>query len=324
VNTEARDIEQDLAGAFAAAGVEGFLHAVPIEGGAEVRYRAERLNHTASVGKVPILVALMRSVERGELALDQRVVVPAGSAAQLLGTLGSPRHPQQPPDPASGKTPGPTGLSVMKYPVEIALRDVAQLMIALSDNHSTDIVLSLVPPDKVTATMRELGLEKTTIAVTLAQLYQRAQARLQGAKSLEEAIERARSDPDFAAETAIWRSTAEEMTQLFSLIWNNRAASPELCAEMRGILYSQLRSHLAEGFPDGVAVGSKTGTTTTGIRNECGVVELPDGNAYAVAVFTRAESAPFRNPAADAAIGTAARLAIERLHGAPIAPAGAN
>ena len=38
----------------------------------------------------------------------------------------------------------------MKYPVEIALRDLAQLMIALSDNHSTDVVLCLVSPDRVT------------------------------------------------------------------------------------------------------------------------------------------------------------------------------
>jgi beta-lactamase class A len=43
------------------------------------------------------------------------------------------------------------------------------------------------------------------------------------------------------------------------------------------------------------------------------VVTYPDGRAYAVAVFTRAESLAQRQPAIDAAIGTAGRLAVEQL-----------
>jgi beta-lactamase class A len=43
------------------------------------------------------------------------------------------------------------------------------------------------------------------------------------------------------------------------------------------------------------------------------VVEYPDGSAYAVAVFTRGRRPAFTDPTADAAIGKAARLAVEFL-----------
>ena len=83
---------------------------------------------------------------------------------------------------------------------------------------------------------------------------------------------------------------------------------------MRAILKTQVWPHrLSSGFGDGVAIGAKTGTLI-GIRNEAGVVELPDGPRYAVCVFTRAfDWLPWKQPAADAVIGTAARLAIEEL-----------
>jgi beta-lactamase class A len=70
---------------------------------------------------------------------------------------------------------------------------------------------------------------------------------------------------------------------------------------------------LASGFPfDDVRVAGKTGTLPT-VRNEIGVVEYPDGGRYAVAVCTRSASTAFTLPAADAVIGTAARLAVEHL-----------
>lgn len=73
------------------------------------------------------------------------------------------------------------------------------------------------------------------------------------------------------------------------------------------------RHRLASGFPtDDVRVAGKTGTLLN-LRNEIGVVELPDGHRYAVAVFTRADSTAIRNAAAETAIGTAARLAIDQL-----------
>jgi beta-lactamase class A len=55
------------------------------------------------------------------------------------------------------------------------------------------------------------------------------------------------------------------------------------------------------------------------VRNEIGVIEQPDGPGYAVAVFTRAHR-PWQGEAAiNAAIGTAAAIAINALADGPAA-----
>src|SRR5579883_2360272 len=108
------------------------------------------------------------------------------------------------------------------------------------------------------------------------------------------------------------------MTKLLATIWQDQAATPAACAEMRRLLYSQVWPHrLRSGFGAGIRIGGKTGTLP-GIKNEVGVVEYPDGCRYAVAVYTRSTSVFEEEPtsslrAADLAIGTAARLAVEEL-----------
>jgi beta-lactamase class A len=103
------------------------------------------------------------------------------------------------------------------------------------------------------------------------------------------------------------------MSELLSLVWRDEAGPAEACAEVRRIMALQVWPHrLSSGFPDGVRVAGKTGTLVT-IRNEAGVVTYPDGGRYAVAVFTLASSLAFQQPAIDAAIGTAARMADDAL-----------
>jgi beta-lactamase class A len=103
------------------------------------------------------------------------------------------------------------------------------------------------------------------------------------------------------------------MTTLLSMIWRDEAGDAAACAEVRRIMALQVWPHrLSSGFPDGVTVAGKTGTLP-GIRNEVGVVTYPDGGRYAVAVFTRAHTYEGQRPEIDAAIGTAARLAVEEI-----------
>jgi beta-lactamase class A len=61
-------------------------------------------------------------------------------------------------------------------------------------------------------------------------------------------------------------------------------------------------------------VAGKTGTLPP-LRSEVGVVELPSGRRYAATVFTRSHRPTFSDPAADAVIGTTARLAVDHLSG---------
>jgi beta-lactamase class A len=288
---------EQLARVFAEAGVDGYLHAVDLDTGREVRHNAGEPVVMASTIKLGILVELFRRFDAGGLAPDGRVRVPA-----------------------AGRTPGPTGLSVMQHDVELSWRDLAQLMIAVSDNAATDVITERLGKDRINARLGELGLERTRVRFTCQELFDDLADDL-GITPAEMSTPGFRLDPDrlralrqLAPRTGN-PGTPEEVTRLLGMIWRDQAASAESCAEMRRILYTQVWPHrLSSGFGDGVRIGAKTGTLFT-VRNEAGVVELPDGGRCAVAVFTVAHDVRRRNHAADAVIGTAARRAVDELRG---------
>jgi beta-lactamase class A len=275
---------------FRHSGLDGHVHVLDIDSGAEVAVRGDTVCESASTAKVPILVALMRAVAAGVLSLDEQIEVPAGD-----------------------RTDGPTGLSSMSYPARLALGDIAHLMISISDNQATDLVLERVRPGQVTAAMRELGLTVTTLELTIKEAFAR----------FEELAEADQWPPEVPA----WRTTPAEMCRLLQAIWRDEAAPPELCEQMRKMLRCCVTSNgLTAELPLMVQAtsGRKTGTLValdgeTGAgsiaRNEVGVVEYPDGHRYAVAVFTREEGPDIttRVSTGTRALGTAARMAIEGL-----------
>jgi beta-lactamase class A len=287
----------ELGRAFAEAGVDGFLHAVDLDSGREVRHRADEPVVLASVVKIAVLVELFRRFDAGELAPADRVRV----------------------TPAE-RSPGPTGLSVMKDDVELSWQDLAQLMIAVSDNAATDVIIRRLGKERINATVRELGMERTVLRADCRELYDEVLEDL-GLALEELSSPGLRLDPDRVRACRQLTpehgnpSTPEEVTRLLGLVWRDEAASPESCAAMRRILYTQVWPHrLSSGFEDGVRIGAKTGTLFTA-RNEAGVVELPDGGRCAVAVFTVAHDTRRHHHAADAVIGTAARLAVDQVRG---------
>jgi beta-lactamase class A len=74
------------------------------------------------------------------------------------------------------------------------------------------------------------------------------------------------------------------------------------------------RQRLALGFPrHGFQVAAKSGSLLGVIRNEAGVITMPGGHRYAVAVFTRADRPYHNEHEINAAIGTAAARAVEYL-----------
>ena len=291
---DVEDVRAEMRQTVRAAGLEGFMHARDLAADREVGCCDTTVCATASVGKVSILVSLMQAVAAGEVDLAERVHV-----------ADAPR------------TGGPSGLSVLPDPVDLSLRAVAHLMMTVSDNHATDIILDRLTPERVTGTMRSLGLQVTTLDGTVRDLYARSHQRMQGVTDGDDALRRMRSDPDLNPATAAWRTTPAEITQLLQYIWRDQAAPPALCAEMRSIMRQCTASHgLVSGFPAPLqdSFARKTGTLT-GIRNEVGVVDYPDGGPYAVAVFTLADVADWKglDPHASIAIGRAARLMVDYL-----------
>lgn len=274
-----------VAEAFRRAGVAGWMHAADIDTGRETGAGADEPVVLASVFKLPLLAAFYRQVADGLLDPGEQVTVRAGD-----------------------RTPGSTGLSAMLDDARLSLRDLAYLMMAISDNTAGDILAAKVGLDAVNAMLTELGLTRTRVEQTGGELF---------AALSEDLGDASPDDPAAVARLRVLdpartnRGTPREMTRLLGMLWRDVLPGS---AEIRRLMGLQVWPHrLSSGFPyDDVAVSGKTGTLPT-IRNEVGVVEYPDGGRYAVAVFTRSFSTAAVQPKADAVIGTVARMAIDRL-----------
>lgn len=289
-----------ITAAAIAANCTVFAHARAIDTDEQIGVRAEEPVVAASVFKVPVLTEYVRQVHAGELDQTHRIRIPAGSASE-----------------------GSTGISVFLDDTEWSLRDLATSMITVSDNGATDIVTGLVGVDRVNATMTDLGLPGTALTgdcrslfVSMAEEMAEETAAHDG--DLEAALTAASAERIGALSVctplATNRTTPAEATRLLQLLWTDQAATPEACAEARRILGLQIWPHrLSSGFPrDDVTISGKTGTIGV-VRNEIGVVEFPDGGRFAVAVFLRCGSPTFRQPSADALIGTVAAALVDQL-----------
>jgi beta-lactamase class A len=288
-------ISQALAARFARADARGFVHARELATGAEVGLDADAPVSVASVIKVAFAIAFAREVAAGRLDGRERVEVPAELRLGGSGTAGFRDTPL------------------------ISLRDLARLMLTVSDNAATDIVLDRTGRDAVTAVLAELGLHATHLRSDMASMHRRVVAELGLDPDRDLDAQLAQADPD-AVRALAWldpayanAATPRDTTALLAAIWSDRAGPPQACAFVREVMGEQVSTQrLASGFGPEVAVAGKTGTLP-GVRNEAGVVALPDGRRVAVAVFTRCGSLADRNPAVDAAIGDTARMAVEAL-----------
>ncbi len=284
---------EEISRVFNQAGAAVFMHARDLDGAREFGISPDEPVVLASTFKIPVLVELARQADAGTISLTERITVPAAR-----------------------RTDGPTGLSVMLDDADLSVRDLAFWMMSVSDNTATDVLMErLGGADRINATMRELGFAQTHLTGDCKFLLDELSSQL-GLAALDwhevtaEAL-RACAGLQPAGSS---RSTPREMTALLAAIWNDQAASPDACAAMRRIMALQVWPHrLTSGFPDGVTIAAKTGTLP-GIRNEAGAVTTGDGRRYAVAIYTRARTFAYRLPAIDAAIGTAARLAIDSLN----------
>ncbi|MFE1952648.1 serine hydrolase [Streptomyces sp. NPDC059524] len=290
------EVTRALRELFADAGVRGWLHVADLRRPeAAVTLDPDERLPIASVYKVPLMVAFCRLADAGTLDPAQPVTL----------------------DPAR-RVAGPTGLSLLRDPVSMSLRDLVVMMMTVSDNTAADAVLRAVGPDVVEETCRALGLPDTQVRGGVTNTWARLVEET-GTGSLSAAMRRLASNDATVPEDVYdparkSSSTPADIARLLHAVWTDRAASPERCAFMREVMSRQAWHHrLASGFPyDGVRVAGKTGTLGS-LRHEAGVVELPDGATYTAVVFTQAARADSVLPRADAVIGAAARLSVEAL-----------
>jgi beta-lactamase class A len=237
----------------------------------------------ASTFKLPVLVELHAAARDGRLGWDQTVAVTPQDQHLGSGDL-TPLY-----DP-----PG----------VTLSMRNLANLMMMISDNSAADICLNKVGAASVTNRMRSLGVAGIRVDRTCQELILDYQGRDTAAlkdlarDDLREALRRdARPqtvEARFAADDRIAgdprdNATPNAMVALLERIWDGEAPDR---ASSDAILELLKRCRTGENrlrglLPRSTDVAHKTGTLG-GVVNDVGIVYLPgDAGHVAIAVMSK-------------------------------------
>lgn len=229
-------------------GITAAVCASRVDGTPIVTLRPDEAYYPASTIKVPIMVEVFRQAHLGRLALADPIELSPEDQVTGSGVL---QH----------LSPG----------IRLPVRDLVTLMIIVSDNTATNMLIDRVGADSVNATMASLGLSRTV-------LFNKLQVV---------PVDRRGSNV----------TTAADMTLLLRRIGRGEAVSYDASRRMVDILLRQtlngglgLRLPVEGvegvlGAPPPVRVASKSGSIT-GHRHDVGLVLMPAGS-YAISVFLR-------------------------------------
>lgn len=300
------ELETQIEQAIAASGAHMGVAMLHLEKGDEIMRHADESFPMASVLKIPVLVAAAREMDAGKFTLDDRW--PLSVAEKNLG---------------SGV------LTFFDDSLLPTVRDLLTLMIIISDNTATDMLINRIGKETIVQRMRELGLNNIHLPLTIRQIFE---SILPSADPMQDPYELALKEKDFTPpENAAGYgkgpennvSTPADMTKLLELIYTGRAAGRDKTNEMLRILLKQtLNDRLPRFLPAGTRVAHKTGTLS-GFRNDAGIIYVDERQHVAVTVFSQWDSKAVKgDPAAerqrtfdiDSAFGHIARAIFDYYH----------
>jgi beta-lactamase class A len=187
---------------------------------------------TASMIKIAILAELYRQDRLGESYLvDAKDVVPSSAIV-------------------AGLTPGVTKLT---------LRDLATMMMAVSDNAATNVLIDRLGMDRVNELLGSLGLSQTKL--------RRKMIDLAAARAGRENV-----------------ATPSETVTLVEAIFRHRIVPKPKGDDLIQVLGTPKDSDIGRLLPSGVRIATKTGSLD-GVRAEGGIV-FAEGRPFAIAVMT--------------------------------------
>ncbi len=242
-----------------AAGLDGVMgySIVDLTSGERVERLPSAVFATASTIKLAILYELFRQSDEGRLSLDAAVPLDRAQAVGGTGILAELTAPAMP------------------------LRDYATLMVVLSDNTATNVLIDAVGMTNVTARMASLGLAATKLR-----------------RKMIDAAAARRGDENV--------STPSEIARLLEVIYRGEGLKPETRTALIAILKKPKTTPMRRGVPPGVGVANKPGTLE-GIEVDAGIVEL-QSRPYVLSVMTGYLT---ENADGEAAITSISRAAFE-------------
>jgi beta-lactamase class A len=191
----------------------------------------------ASSIKIAVLAELYRQAQQGKLKLTDLYTVQASDLVADSNIMG-------------GLTPGVT---------RVTLRDLATMMIAVSDNSATNVLIDRVGMENVNAMLDSLGLSHTRL--------RRKMMDLDAAKQGRENI-----------------STPREMMTLLAALYRGKVLSKEMESDFFTMLSTGKDSWIPRDLPADLKIADKPGELEA-VRNDSGVVFV-EGRPYVICVMT--------------------------------------
>ncbi len=235
-------------------GVMGYA-VVDLVSGDRLERHAHETFPTASTIKLAILYELFRQVDEGRIQLDAARTLDRRSAVGGSGILNELTTPT------------------------LSIRDYATLMIVLSDNTATNVLIDAVGMDNVTKRMASLGLKATKL--------RRKMIDLEAARRGDENV-----------------STPGELALLLQFLHRGEGLSKASGAALLAILRKPKASPMRSAIPEEVVVANKPGDLEA-VEVDAGIVYV-EGRPYIQVVMTTYLK---DNAAGNAAIRSASRAA---------------
>jgi beta-lactamase class A len=201
-------------------------------------FREDERVRTASTIKLPIMVEAFAQQHAGHLRWEDEVVLTKDKIVRGSGILFE-----------------------LHDGLKLTLRDALHLMIVVSDNTATNLVLDVIGTDAVNTRMAALGLTETRL---LRKVGSRADSESEAGK-----------DPG-NKRFGLGVTTPREMVTLLEKIERGEVVSPEASREMIAILKRQ-QDHRGIGRTiTGTAIASKAGALDK-LRSDVGIVYTKSG-----------------------------------------------
>jgi beta-lactamase class A len=198
---------------------------------------ADEVLPTASSIKIAILAELYHQAEQGKLKLTDLYTV---QSSDLVGGSGI----------AGALTPGVTRLT---------LRDVAALMISVSDNSATNIIIDRLGMENVNALLDSLNLT-----------HIRLRRKMMDLKAASEGRENVASPRD--------------MMLLLEALYRGKVLNKQMTEDFFSLLSIHKESYLPRELPEDLRVANKPGELE-GVRNDSGIV-FTGSRPYVISVMT--------------------------------------
>jgi beta-lactamase class A len=208
-------------------GVVGYV-IVDLTSGERMTHLERETFPTASAIKLAIVYELFKQAEEGKVRLDETITLDRHQAV------------------------GGTGVLVEMGTPTLSIRDYAVLMVTLSDNTATNVLIDRLGMDRIAARMQGLGLAGTKLR---RHMMDTAAAR--------------RGDENV--------STPDELVRLLRVM---NDTMPDAIA----LLKKPKENRLRKGLPEGVASADKSGELD-GVRVDAGIV-FATNRPYALCVMT--------------------------------------